>query len=170
MKFIIDRTILKVDKKISCSDETITFSEKDGSEITQLHVDALVLNTQLHEEQCTPSSLSPHRHWKVSSCHVFKYFDQNGIHSISSSKDKYSINRIYKHCDGVRRSHAHWVRNPTMCCLHHGGFFIVNALFTYHVILGRKTLYEIDAIIFIPYLKMKVSIPMTLRKKVVTKK
>jgi hypothetical protein len=47
VKFIIYCTILEADKKILCSDKTIIFSKKDGTEIAQPHDDALVLNLKI---------------------------------------------------------------------------------------------------------------------------
>jgi hypothetical protein len=126
--------ILEMHKKRPRPEEAITFSEKDGTGVSQPHDDALVLSLKINT----------HRVRRI-------------LIDIGSSADVMYFDAFTKMVYGP----LHLVKVHTPLVGFTGVAMVPKCLMrmkapsAYNVILGRNTLYELGATIFIPCLKMK---------------
>jgi hypothetical protein len=141
-------------KKRSRPEEAITFSEKDGTGVSQSHDDALVLSLKINTHRVRRIIVDTESSADVMYFDVFTKMEYDQLHLVKVHTPLGGFTGVAIVLEGLMRMRVEFGTLPQTTSIMID-FMVVKAPSAYNVILGRKTLYELWATISIPCLKIK---------------
>jgi hypothetical protein len=145
-------------KKISHPEKIITFSKKDGIGVSQPHDDVLILSLKINTHHVRHILVDTRSSADVMYFDAFNKMGYDLLHMVKVNTLLVGFTGIAMVSEGLIRMSVEFGTLPRTTSLMID-FLVVKAPSGYNVILERKTLYELGAIISIPCLKIKCLTP-----------
>jgi hypothetical protein len=151
-------SVLEMHKKMSRPKEAITFSEKDGTGISQPYDDVLVLSVKMNTHRVRRILIDTGSSTDIMYFDVFIKMGYNPLYLVKVNTPLVGFTGVAMVLEGLMRMRVEFSTPPRTTSLMIN-FLIVKAPSTYNIILGRKILYELGATISMSCLKIKFLTP-----------